>query len=96
MSAKSQFLLSLAIMLGAASAAAAAPKHPAHHHQARVERHLPRSDYQSFGSAQLPGGQSLGSARLPADYFGDPYNHQEIKCWGGTCNPEWGMYSGND
>jgi hypothetical protein len=48
---KSKIALSLALVLGTATAATAAPKHPVHRQQAAVERQVPSAAYQSFGSA---------------------------------------------
>ena len=48
---KSKIALSVALVLGTATAATAAPKHPVHRPQAAVERQAPAGAYQSFGSA---------------------------------------------
>ena len=79
--------LSLALALSMASAATAATKHPVHRHQTTIERQIPASALLSFGSAQ-----PSGSARLSPNSYGDPYNHQERKCYGGACGADWGMY----
>jgi hypothetical protein len=87
---KSKIMLSLAIALSAASVANAAPKHAAHRHQ--VAQRVTVSAYQSFGSAQgAQGGRTVSG--LSPDHLGDPYNHQERKCFGGACGADWGMYS---
>ena len=49
---RSKIALSLALVLGTASAAAAATKHPAHDQRTAVERQAPAAAYQSFGSAR--------------------------------------------
>jgi hypothetical protein len=49
---KSKIALSLAIVLGTASVAMAAPKHPVHRQQTTVERQVPASAYLSYGSAR--------------------------------------------
>lgn len=54
---RSKFALSLAIMLGTASAAMAATKHPVHRHHVTVQRQVPAAALQSFGFAR---GQGLG------------------------------------
>jgi hypothetical protein len=77
---RSKIALSLVLVLGTASAALSAPKHPVHHHRVAVER-------------QLPGAGAYGYAN-PAKTTGgpyDPYNHHQVKCIGGACNPEWGL-----
>ena len=48
---KTKVALSLALVLGAASAAMAAPKHPVHHHQAAVVRQLPGASAFGFASS---------------------------------------------
>jgi|HubBroStandDraft_6_1064221.scaffolds.fasta_scaffold3494431_1 hypothetical protein len=52
---KSKIALSLALVLGTASGAMAATKHPVHHQRAAVERQVPADAYQSFGSVRGPG-----------------------------------------
>jgi hypothetical protein len=44
-------VLSLAVVLGAATGALAATKHPVHHHRSAVELQAPGAAYNSFGSA---------------------------------------------
>jgi hypothetical protein len=83
--------LALALALGTASAATAATKHPVRGHEARIERQIPPTALQSFGSAKVGGG-----TRLAPDFYGDPYNHQQRKCYGGACGADWGIYSGSD
>jgi hypothetical protein len=80
MLSKIKIALSLAIVLGAASAAMAATKHPVHQHRVAVKR-------------QLSGASAYGSASSVTCIGGpcDPYNHQQVKCIGGACNPEWGL-----
>ena len=56
MMTRSKIALSIALVLGTVSAAAAATKHPAHHQRTVVERQVPAAAYQSFGFAR-------GSAR---------------------------------
>jgi hypothetical protein len=52
---KSKIALSLALVLGTASAAMATPKHPVHRHQTAVVHQVPAAAYQSFGSARGTG-----------------------------------------
>jgi hypothetical protein len=84
MLSKTKFALSLAIVLGTASAGLAATKHPVHHHRVAVERQLPGAN--AYGYAN-------GSANPATPNGGpyDPYNHQQVKCIGGACDPEWGI-----
>jgi hypothetical protein len=51
---KSKIALSLVLVLGAASAATAATKHPVRHQRTAVERQVPATAYQSYGSARGP------------------------------------------
>lgn len=88
---KTKIALSLAIVLGAASGATAATKHPVHRHQTVAERQVPAAALRSFGSAA---GQNANG--LPATNYGDPYNHEERKCFGGACGEDWGEFSGHD
>jgi hypothetical protein len=78
---KTKIALSLAIVLGTASAGLAATKHPVVHHRVAVERQL--SGASAYGFAN--------ESANPATGNGDPYNHQEVKCIGGACDPEWGI-----
>jgi hypothetical protein len=80
MLSKTKITLSLAIVLGTACAGMAATRHPVHHHRVAVER-------------QLPGASAYGYAGTANDASGpyDPYNHQQVKCFGGACDPEWGI-----
>lgn len=55
---KSKITLALALVLGMASAATAATKHPVSHHQTRVERQIPAAAYRSFGSVARQGMRS--------------------------------------
>jgi hypothetical protein len=48
---KSKIALSLMLVLGTASVATAATKHPVRHQRTAVERQVPASAYQSYGSA---------------------------------------------
>ena len=48
----SKIVLSLALVLGMASAAVAATKHPVHHPRTAVEQQVPAGAYQSYGSAR--------------------------------------------
>jgi hypothetical protein len=78
---KTTMVLSAALVLGLASAASAATKR---HAPARV----PAAAYQSFGAVpgavlHCPGGDC------------NAYDHQQVKCIGGACNPEWGIGSNN-
>jgi hypothetical protein len=91
MSKTMKVALALALALSTASAATAATKHPVRGHEARIERQIPATALQSFGSAQFP-----GAVRLAPNFYGDPYNHQERKCYGGACGADWGIYSGSD
>jgi hypothetical protein len=91
MSTTPRIMLALAILVGATSAAAAATKHPAHHDRVRVAHHVSADAYRSFGSTRPYGQIAAPPGGWPADYFGDPYNHQERKCIGGTCAPDWGQ-----
>jgi hypothetical protein len=52
---KSKIALSLALVLGTASGAMAATKHPVHHQRASVERQVPAGAYQSYGSVRSAG-----------------------------------------
>ena len=52
---KSKIALSIALVLGTASAAMAAPKHPVHRHQTAIVHQVPAAAYQSFGSARGAG-----------------------------------------
>jgi hypothetical protein len=80
MLSKMKIALSFAIVLGTASAALAATKHPAHRHHWAVGHQLAGSSaYGNAGLVTCPGGSC------------DPYNHQQVKCIGGACNPEWGI-----
>ena len=81
--------LSVAIVVVAASAASAATKQSAHSHGLIGGHRVTTAAYLSFGTAPPPTGQSVRSVSGPADYFGDPYNRSERKCWGGTCSPDW-------
>ena len=68
MSIKTNIALSLAVILGTASAALAAPKHAVHHHQAAVVHQIPNSAYQAYGSArdaEGAGNQGFGSTSTP-------------------------------
>jgi hypothetical protein len=49
---KSKIALALTLVLGTASAALAAPKHPVDHQRTAVERQVPANAYQSYGSAR--------------------------------------------
>jgi hypothetical protein len=79
-----KFALSLAIVLGTASAGLAATKHHVQHHRVAVERQL--SGANAYGYAN-------GSTNPATTTSGqnDPYNHQAVKCIGGACDPEWGI-----
>ena len=58
---KSKIALAVALVLGTASIATAAPRHAVRHHTTRIERQVPASAYLSFGSANAR--LSYGSAR---------------------------------
>lgn len=58
---KTKIALSLAMVLGLASVATAAPKHPVHRHQTAVERQVPAAALQSFGSAAVHPVQTMRS-----------------------------------
>jgi hypothetical protein len=83
MSIRSKIALSLVLVLGTASAALSAPKHPVHLHRVAVERQLLGASAYGYANPANP-------ARTTSGPY-DPYNHQEVKCFGGTCNPEWGI-----
>jgi hypothetical protein len=90
MSIVTKIALSAAILI-AASAASAATRQPTHNHVLIGGHRITPAAYLSFGTA-VPG-QTFGSvsrpAGSPADYFGDPYNRWERKCFAGTCSPDW-------
>ena len=74
--------IALALVLGTASAAMAADKHPVHHQRSAIERQLPGAD--AYGYANSAG--STDPAVLDAmkrQAAGDP------RCRGGNCDP-WG------
>jgi hypothetical protein len=81
--------LSLALVLGAASAATAAPKHRVHH-RAPIERIL--SGAAAYGAFARSGTGHVDPALTSPALFsaqkreaaGDP------RCWGGNCDPLWG------
>ena len=81
---KSKTALVLALVLGAASGATAATKHPVHHQRSAVERQ--RSGANAYGYA---GSASSGNTdpvfldALRRQAAGDP------RCWGGNCDPNW-------
>jgi hypothetical protein len=54
---KSKLALSLMLVLGTASVATAATKHSVRHQRTAVERQVPASAYQSYGSARGPGSE---------------------------------------
>jgi hypothetical protein len=54
---KANIAAAAVLILGTASAATAAPKHPVHRHQTAVVRQVPAAAYGSFGSA-------LGTGRV--------------------------------
>ena len=66
MLSKAKFALSLAIVLGTASAGLAATKHPVHHRQTSVERHVPAANsaygYAAPSSRVNGGGTSFESS----------------------------------
>jgi hypothetical protein len=72
----SKIALALALVLGAASAATAAPKHAARHHTATIQRQVPATAYRSFGavrptrSAQEPTYMKIQDQGI-RDYLGD-------------------------
>jgi hypothetical protein len=77
--------LCAALVIGATSAASAGTKH---HAQPRVSA----AAYRSFGT--VPGNLTVpGPVTQCAGGTCDPYNHQQVKCIGGACNPEWGIGS---
>jgi hypothetical protein len=51
----SNIALSLALVLGTASVATAAPKHSVHHHLAAGARQVPSTAYRSYGSVRGTG-----------------------------------------
>ena len=79
MFSKTKIALSIVIVIGAASGAMAATKHPVHHHRVLVNR--PISGASAYGNA---------STVTCPDGPCDPYNHQQVKCLGGACDPDWG------
>jgi hypothetical protein len=90
---KSNIALSLALVLGMGSAAIAAAQAPIHHHRAAVAaRRAPAAAYQSFGYARgtATAGRHDPQVTCP-DGPCDAYNHQQVKCIGGACDPEWGI-----
>ena len=84
---KTKIALSLALVLGAASAALAAPKHPVHHHQVAVVHQLPGASAYGYASSGRPDpaltSQALRDA-MKREAAGDP------RCRGGNCDPDWG------
>jgi hypothetical protein len=90
MSIVTKVALSAAIIV-AASQASAASKQSTHGHVLIGGHRVSAAAYLSFGTA-VPG-QSSGSVNRPvtspAEYFGDPYNRWERKCFAGTCSPDW-------
>lgn len=89
MSTVTKAVLSAAIVAVAASTASAATRHPNHVRATTVEQRLSGAAYRSFGLGELPSGQMRGSGSGAIDYFGDPYNRQERKCFAGSCSPDW-------
>jgi len=91
MSIKANIALSLAIVLGTATAALAAPpKHTVRHHQPGVVLQVPGSAYQAYGSARdAEGAGSRDFGYTPNTPGYDPYNRQQRVCIGGSCAPNW-------
>jgi hypothetical protein len=91
----SKIALALAVTLGAASAASAASQHAVSHHRSHVAQHrAPAAAYNSYGFAASPTVRT-GPGVSPEDQGPyDPYNHQQVKCIGGSCAPEWGLDDG--
>jgi hypothetical protein len=83
-------------VIGANCAAMAAPKHAGHHQRTVVERQVPAAAYQSFGSAHGIENSVIRTPQVTCiDETCDPYDHQQVKCIGGACDPEWGI-DGNE
>ena len=62
MSTRSKIAFSLALVVGTASAALAAPKHTAHHRGTAVVRQLPAAAYEAYGQAPAAGNNDYGYA----------------------------------
>jgi hypothetical protein len=90
----SKFALALVVSLGAVSAASAASQHAIQHHRTVAQHRAPAAAYKSYGFAGS-GTVRTGSPGLSPEDRGayDPYNHQQVKCIGGSCSPEWGLDS---
>jgi hypothetical protein len=86
MSTKSKIALSLALALGTASAAMAAPKHVVHHHRIAAARPLSGANaygYANFGARNPAQADPAVLEALKRQAAGDP------RCWGGNCDPIW-------
>jgi hypothetical protein len=88
---QTRIAIALAIVLGTASVAVAATKHPVSQHRHAVA-HVSKRAYESFGSAAAAPADTNWSAKLGYD----PYDSTTVRCLGGTCAPNWGAESGND
>jgi hypothetical protein len=83
---KTKIALSLAIVLGTASAGLAATKHQVDQRRVAVERQ--QSGANAYGYANESANPATNTSGQ-----NDPYNHQQVKCIGGACDPEWGIGS---
>ncbi len=88
----SKIVLGLAVTISVVPAASAASRHAIAHHHSEVSRHRAGSAYASYGFAgsnTVRVGPGVAPWDSPAPY--DPYNHDQVKCIGGSCAPEWGI-----
>jgi hypothetical protein len=84
---QTKIAVALAIVLGTASGAAAATKHPVHHNRTAVHQ-VTKGAYESFGAA------TGTTSQQPLGY--DPWDATTVRCIGGTCAPMWGQADGSD
>jgi len=75
---KSKIALSLALVLGAASTATAATKHPVHRHNTAVVQPAPRAAYETYGST---GGAA--PSREPTYIYIQDHDNQDSYAYGG-------------
>jgi hypothetical protein len=76
--------LCAALMLCLASAAQAAPRRAIRHHAPAVTHHIARRAYRSYAAAAPTGDYTFiapNHALTPAGNI--------LKCWGGSCSPDW-------
>jgi hypothetical protein len=75
----------LAVVLGTASGALAAPKHASHHGKHTV-MHVSRTGvyggYGAYGSLGTMGGELYMRPRIQTV-------SPTARCWGGSCSPDW-------